>query len=47
VIACCRGPCCSFAEKAVKRLREAGMDAARLDLVGADFRHLGADVAVE
>ncbi|MFP4600513.1 MAG: metalloregulator ArsR/SmtB family transcription factor [Persicimonas sp.] len=45
IIAYCRGPFCSFAEKAVKRLREAGFDAARLDLGVADFRSMGVDVA--
>jgi rhodanese-related sulfurtransferase/DNA-binding transcriptional ArsR family regulator len=46
IIAYCRGPFCTFAEKAVKRLRQAGFDAARLDLGVADFRSLGVDVAV-
>jgi rhodanese-related sulfurtransferase len=46
IIAYCRGPFCTFAEKAVKRLRQAGFDAARLDLGVADFRRLGAEVAV-
>lgn len=34
----CRGPFCTFAERAVARLREAGFDAIRVELGIADFR---------
>jgi DNA-binding transcriptional ArsR family regulator/rhodanese-related sulfurtransferase len=46
IFAYCRGPFCTFAEEAVKRLRQEGFDAARLDLGVADFRRFGAEIAV-
>lgn len=45
IVAYCRGPFCTFVEKAVQRLKEAGFDAERLDLGVSDFRHLGVDIA--
>ncbi len=45
IVAYCRGPFCTFAEKAVQRLKEAGFDAARLDLGVCDFRHMGVEIA--
>ncbi len=45
IVAYCRGPFCTFAEKAVQRLKEAGFDAKRLDLGVSDFRHLGVEIA--
>ena len=41
IIAYCRGPFCSFANRAVEKLRDEGFDAARLDLGVADFRRIG------
>lgn len=45
IIAHCRGPFCTFAKSAAERLREAGFDAASVDLGVADFRQLDVEVA--
>jgi rhodanese-related sulfurtransferase/DNA-binding transcriptional ArsR family regulator len=45
IVAYCRGPFCTFADTAVKRLRRDGYDARRLELAVTDFRRHG--IAIE
>ncbi|MGM0558138.1 MAG: ArsR/SmtB family transcription factor [Myxococcota bacterium] len=44
ILAYCRGPYCTFADTAVRRLRRKGYDAHRVDLGVADFREHGVEI---
>lgn len=46
IVACCRGPWCTFAVEAVERLQAAGFQARRFEAGVDDWRLAGGDVAV-
>lgn len=47
VVAYCRGPYCVWSDEAVERLREAGVQAERLPLGVADWRHADQPIEVD